>query len=186
MPENISKTNILAHWHFTAEQWREFVYYEKLDFENRTLADVRMILPFGVIGIFVIALIGASKGGVPVFFFVIIAGSLFFGFCYLIYRLVRKSAEQRMNQQTGEVKVFDLWVDINGAGYDWRSPWSVPTIYKDYIYIGETKMLVLNFTSTTWINIKGNRHKSEKNFLVPVELGKESEADFVIAKITRK
>lgn len=186
MPENVSKPNVLARWRFTAEQWREFVYYEKLEFENRTFADVRMLLPFGVIGIFVIALIGASKGGVPVFFFVMIAGSLFFGFCYLIHRLVRKSAEQRMNKQTGEVKVFDMRVDINGTAYDWRTPWSVPTIYKDYIYIGETKMLVLNFTSTGWITIKGNRHKIEKNFLVPVEPGKESEADFVIAEITER
>ncbi len=28
MPENISKPNVLAHWRFTAEQWRDFLEYE--------------------------------------------------------------------------------------------------------------------------------------------------------------
>lgn len=184
MPDNSSKSNILAQWYFTNEQWREFLYYEKLEFENNTFADVRKILGFGVAGLVATAVFVGSKGGLAAFIFALIAGSLFFGFCYLIHRLVRKGAEQRMNKQTGEVKVFDMRVDINGAAYDWRSPWGVPTIYKDYIYIGEKKMLVLNFTSTTWINIKGSRHKGEKKFLVPVEPGKESEADFVIAEIT--
>lgn len=186
MSDNNSQSNILAHWHFTNEQWREFLYYEKMEFENNTFADVRKILGFGVAGLFLVAILAGSKGGAAAFFLVLIMGSLFFGFCYLIHRLVRKSAEQRMQTQTGEVKVSDLEVSINGAIYDWRGKWSVPTIYRDYIYIGETKILLLNFTSKSWVNIRGSRHDIEKKFLVPVQPGKEPEADYVIAEITGK
>ncbi len=186
MSNNSLKSNILAHWFFTNEQWREYLYYEKLEFESRTFVDVRKILTFGVAVLFVIAVIGGANGGAAVFFFVLVAGSLFFGFCFLIHLLIRKSAEQKMNRQTGEVKVAKLWVDINGAIYDWRGQWSLPQIIKDYIYIGEEKMLLLRFISTGSVFVRGTRHPVEKKFLVPVQPGKEAEADFVITEITKK
>jgi hypothetical protein len=96
MSDDNSKSRILAHWHFTNAQWREFLYYEKLDFESRNLVDLRTILTAGVGIFFLVALIGAAKGGSAVFIFGLFAGSLFIGFCYLIRRLVRQSAEQRV------------------------------------------------------------------------------------------
>ena len=184
MPDKDSKLRILAHWYFTNAQWREFLYYEKLDFESRTLVDLRTILTFGVGILFLIAIIGGAKGGPAVFIFVLLAGSLFFGFCYLIHRLVRKSAEQRLEKLTGEVKITKIWVDINGVIFDWRGPWSLPQIYKDYLYIGDEKMLLLNFNCTGWVFVRGSRYPTEKKCLVPVPPGKESEAEFVISEIT--
>ena len=64
--------------------------------------------------------IGGAKGGPAVFVFIMIAGTMFFGFCYLMHRLVRKSAERRLNAQTGEVKISKIRVDINGVIFDWR------------------------------------------------------------------
>jgi hypothetical protein len=184
MSKESSRSAILAHWFFTNEQWREFLYYEKLEFESRAFVDVRTVMTFGVAILFVLAVIGGAKGGPAVFFLVFIAGGLFLGLCFLIHRLIRKSAEQKMNKQTGEVKVTKLWVDINGAIYDWRGRWSLPTILKDYIYIGEEKMLLLTFISNGSIAVRGRREQIEKKFLVPVQIGKEAEADFVIREIT--
>ena len=184
MSADNSKSRILAHWHFTNDQWREFLYYEKLDFESRKMVDLKKILTTGVGILFVVALIGAAKGGFGVFIFAMSAGSLFLGVCYLIYWLVRKSAEQRLETLTGEVKITKLWVDINGVIFDWRRRWGLPQIYKDYIHIGEEKMLLLNFTCKGWVTIKGTRYSTEKKCLVPVPPGKESEADFVISEIT--
>ncbi|MDQ3750403.1 MAG: hypothetical protein M3367_15520 [Acidobacteriota bacterium] len=181
---NNSKSCILAHWHFTNEQWREYLYYEKLEFESNTFVDLRMILTFGVAALCIIAIGGGLKGGAAVFVFILIAGSLFFGFCYLIHRLVRKSAEQRLQTQTGEVKITKIWVDINGVVFDWRGHWSLPQIYKDYIYIGEEKMLLLSFRCTGWVSVKGSRVPVEKKCLVPIPPGKEAEADFVMRAIT--
>lgn len=179
-----SKSNVLAHWRFTNEQWREYLYYEKLEFESKTFVDLRMILTFGIAAISIIAIMGAMKGGPGVFVFVLIVGTVFFGFCYLIHRLVRKSAEQRLQKQTGEVKITKLGIDINGVIFDWRKHWSLPKIYKEHIYIGEEKMLLLSFRCTGSVAVRGGRESVEKKCLVPVELGKESEADFVIAEIT--
>ncbi len=179
-----SKSNVLAHWRFTNEQWREYLYYEKLEFESNTFVDLRMILTWGIAAISIIAIMGAMKGGPGVFVFVLIVGTVFFGFCYLIHRLVRKSAEQRLQKQTGEVKITKMGIDINGVTFDWRRHWSLPKIYKEHIYIGEEKMLLLNFRCTGSVAVKGGREAVEKKCLVPVELGKESEADFVIAEIT--
>jgi len=179
-----SKSNVLAHWHFTNEQWREYLYYEKLDFESNTFVDLRMILTSGIAVISIIAIIGGAKGGPAVFLLVLILGTVFFGFCYLIHWLVRKSAEQQLQKQTGEVKITKLGVDINGVTFNWRGHWSLPEIYKEHIYIGEEKMLLLNFRCTGSIAVKGGREPVEKKCLVPVQLGKEAEADFVIAEIT--
>ena len=185
MSNNSLQSNILAHWHFTNDQWREFLYYEKIEFENNTFADVRKIIGFGVAGLFLVALIVGSRGGVAGFLFALIAGSLFFGFCYLIHSLVRKSAEQKMQTEKGEVKVSESEVSINGAIYDWRGKWEVPTIGKDYVYVGETKMLLLRFKSLSWVNIRKTRHRIDKNFIVPVQPCRESEADYVIEKIRK-
>jgi len=180
-----SKSKVLANWHFTNEQWREYLYYEKMEFESNTFVDLRMILTFGVATLFIIAIIGGAKGGPAVFVFVMILGTVFFGFCYLIHRLVRISAEQQLQKQTGEVKITKLGVNINGVTFDWRGHWSLPEIYKDHIYIGEEKMLLLNFRCSGSIAVKGGREPVEKRCLVPVQIGKESEADFVIAEITK-
>ena len=184
MSDNKSKTRILAHWHFPNEQWREYLYYEKMEFESNIFVDLRMILTFGIAGLFVIAIIGGAKGGPAVFVFVMIAGTVLFGFCYLMHRLVRKSAERRLNSQTGEVKISKIRVDINGVIFDWRGHWSLPQISKEYIYIGEEKMFLLNFRCTGSIAVKGGREPVEKKCLVPVPPGKETEADFVITEIT--
>lgn len=180
-----SKSKVLAHWHFTNEQWREYLYYEKMEFESNSLVDLRTILTFGVAALFIIAIIGGAKGGPAVFVFILILGTVFFGFCYLIHRLIRKSAEQQLQKQTGEVKITKLGVNINGVTFDWRGHWSLPEIYKDHIYIGEEKMLLLNFRCSGSIAVKGGREPVEKRCLVPVQIGKESEADFVIAEITK-
>ncbi len=180
-----SKSNVLANWHFTNEQWREYLYYEKLEFESNTFVDLRMILTFGIAAISIIAIMGGMKGGPAVFVLVLILGTVFFGFCYLIHRLVRKSAEQKLQKQTGEVKITKIGVDINGVTFDWRKHWSLPEIYKEHINIGEEKMLLLSFRCTGSIAVRGGRESVEKKCLVPVELGKESEADFVIAEITK-
>jgi hypothetical protein len=184
MSENISKSRILAHWHFTHEQWREFLYYEKLEFESNAFVDLRMILTFGVAVVFSIAIFGGVKGGPAVFVFVLIVGTIFFGFCYLIHWLVRKSAEQGLQKHTGEVKITKIFVDMNGVTFDWRGHWSLPEIYKEHIYIGEEKMLLLSFRCTGSIRVKGGRMPVEKKCLVPVQPGKEAEADFVIEEIT--
>ncbi len=185
MTEKSSKSNILAHWYFTKEQWNQYLYYEKLKFESSNLVDVRKILTFGVPVMVLIAIMGAAKGGLAVFFFVLIIGSLFLGFCYLIHRAVRKVAEQRLHTLTGEVKITKLWVDINGVIYDWRGRWSLPKIYKEYVDTGMGKMLLLNFICTGSMFVRGSRHPIEKKFLVPVPHGKESEADFIITEITK-
>jgi hypothetical protein len=184
MTEKSSKSKILAHWHFTKEQWNQYLYHEKLAFESNTFVDVRKILTFGVAVLVLIAIMGAAKGGPAVFFFVLIAGSLFFGFCYLIHRAVRKVAEQRLHTLTGEVKVTKLRVDINGVIYDWRGKWSLPQIRKEYVDTGMGKMLFLKFICTGSMFVRGSRHPIEKKFLVPVQPGKESEADFIITEIT--
>lgn len=114
----------------------------------------------------------------------LLAGRLFFGFCYLIHRLVRKSAEQRLEKLTGEVKITKIRVDINGVIFDWRGRWNLPKIYKDYLYIGEEKMLLLNFICTGWVFVRGNRYPTEKKCFVLLPPGKESEADYVIKEIT--
>ena len=80
-----SNSKLLAHWRFNREQWREFLYFEKVEFEHRTFVDLRKILTRGVVILFLIAIFGAAKGGLAVFIFVLLAGNLFLGFCYLIH-----------------------------------------------------------------------------------------------------
>ena len=185
-----SESRLLAHWRFTNEQWKEFLYYEKLDFESRGLVDARTVLVGGVIVIgllSVMALFGSTgrgyRGGPAASLFVLIAGSLFLGFCFLIHRLVRKSAENRLKTLTGEIQITNTLVSVNGVIFDWGKGWSRPEIYKEYIYLGEEKMTLLSFICTRWARAKSGTERFEKKCLVPVPPGKEAEADFVISEI---
>jgi len=183
-PKN-SNPPLLAHWRFTNEQWREFLYYEKLDSEHRTFVDLRTILTFGVAGLGIISIIAATKGGLPAFLIVLALGVLFFGFCFGIHRLVRMDTERKLNSMTGEVKITTRNVYVNGGlFFDWGKGWGLPHIEKNYLYIGEEKMLLLNFSCNGSVQVRGSRHPTEKNCIVPVELGKESEADIVIKELT--
>lgn len=177
------KSALLAHWHFTNEQWREFLYYEKLDSESRKLVDLKAVLTGGIVIITLIAFFGAVKGGPGVFVLVVALGFSFIGLCYLIDRIIRLSNERKLRTLTGEVKIVDGQVIVNGVIYEWRGL-SRPEIYKDYIYLGEEKMPLLVFNCTRWITVKGGREKIEKKWLVPVPPGKEAEADIVISEIT--
>lgn len=183
MARDNPQTRLLAHWHFTNEQWREFLYYEKLDSDIRNLVDLKAVLIGGVVIIFLIAFFGAAKGGLGVFLFVIAAGSLFIGLCYLVYWLIRRGNERKLQTVTGVVQITSSWVNVNGVVFNWN--WNRPQIYKDYIYLGEEKMLLLQFTCTGRILVRGGTEQYERKCLVPVPPGKEAEADYVISEITK-
>ncbi len=184
-PPKNSNPPLLAHWRFTNEQWREFLYYEKLESEHRTFVDLRTVIFFGAAVIGIISIIAASKGGFPAFLFVLGAGILFLGICYGIHRLVRMSAEQTLNSATGDVKITTRNIYVNdGWFFDWGKGWSLPRIEKDSLYIGEQKLLLLKFSCRGFVTVRGTRHETKKHCLVPVELGKESEADSVIKELT--
>ena len=187
-----SEAEVLVHWHFTNQQWREFLYYEKLEFESRSSADLRKVLIGGGLVVAILAMIAlcagnrsGSGGGPAASIFVLIAGTLFIGFCYLIHRMVRRSAEQKLQTLTGEVIITARWVKVNGVIFNWYKGWGVPQIYKDYIHLGEEKMPLLSFTCSRWMAVRHGREQIEKKCLVPVPPGKESEADYVISEITR-
>jgi len=183
-PKN-SNPPLLAHWRFTNEQWREFLYYEKLDSEHRTFVDLRTILTFGVAGLGIISIIAATKGGLPAFLIVLALGVLFFGFCFGIHRLVRMDTERKLNSMTGEVQITTRNVYVNGGlFFDWGKGWGLAHIEKNYLYIGEEKMLLLNFSCRRWMYVGNSRDEIKKYCMVPVELGKESEADAVIKELT--
>ncbi len=185
MPNKNPKPQLLAHWHFTADQWREFSYYEKLEFEHRTFVDLRMIIIFGAAILGVISIAAAVKGGFPAFLLVFGGGILFVGFCYGIHRLVRVDAEQKLDSVTGDVKITTRNVYVNdGLFFDWGKGWGLPRIEKDYLYIGDAKMLLLNFSCRGSVTVRGTRHETERKCIVPVELGKEAEADAVIKELT--
>lgn len=192
IPRSDTNTGPLAHWHFTAEQWKEFRYYEKLEFENNSLLDEKMVLIGGLVVIALLAIAASflpnrmgHPGSLAASAFVLVAGSLFLGGCFLIYRLIRKSHEQKLNTLTGEVVITPRWVNVNGSIFDWKG-WSLPEISESHIHIGNEKMLLLRFRSIRWMHVRGGKEKIEKTCLVPVPPGKESEAHAAIAKITRK
>ena len=185
MSDKNSNPKLLVHWRFPNEQWREFIYYEKLASEHRTFVDLRTVVFFGAAVIGFISLLAASKGGLPAFLIVLAGGTLFLGICYGIHRLIRVSVEQTLNSATGDVKITTRNIYVNdGWFFDWGKGWGLPRIEKDSLYIGEQKLLLLNFSCRGSVYVRGSRHETEKHCIVPVELGKESEADAVIKELT--
>ncbi len=183
----------LAHWHFTAEQWKEFRYYEKLEFENSSLLDEKTVLIGGFV-IIVLLAIAASfmsnrmghPGGPAASAFVLVVGSLFLGVCFLIYRLVRKSNEQKLNTLTGKVLINRTSVNVNGVFFEWFGGWGLPEITESYLHVGNEKMLLLHFKCMRWMRLNRTTERIEKTCLVPVPPGKEAEARSAIAEITGK
>lgn len=191
--ESVPNPDVLAHWHFNAEQWREFRYYEKLDFQNRSSLDEKTVLIGGGI-IVVILAIGASfvpnrlghPGSLAASLLVLILGFAFLGGCFLIYRLVRKNAENKLNTETGQVMITMKLANVNGVVFTWGSGWSWASISESYIPIGDKQMLLLRFKCSRWISVRGSRERIEKTGLVPVPIGKEAEARAAVARINEK
>ncbi len=183
-PKN-SNPKLLAHWRFPNEQWREFLYYEKLEAEHRTFLDLRTVVFFGAAVIGLISLGAATKGGLPAFLLVLAGGTLFLSVCYGIHLLIRMSTENTLNSATGDVQITSRNIYVNGGlFFDWGKGWGLPRIAKDALYIGEQKILLLKFSCRGSVTVRGARHETEKHCIVPVELGKESEADAVIKELT--
>ncbi|MCY7347784.1 MAG: hypothetical protein LH614_16420 [Pyrinomonadaceae bacterium] len=183
MAQKNSNPKLLAHWRFTAEQWREFSYYENLESEHRSFVDLRMVIIFGAAILGFISVIALVKGGLSAFLLVGGGGILFVGFCYLIHRLVRLDAKQKLQSVTGDVKITTRNVYVNDVlFFDWGKGWGLPLIEKDYLYIGDRKLLLLNFSCRRIV--RRSRDEIKKHCMVPVELGKESEADAVIKELT--
>lgn len=99
---------------------------------------------------------------------------------------MRAGGEQLLNSAIGgEVKVTTRNVYVNGSMFfAWGGIGGLPQIEKDYLYIGDQKLLLLNFTCRHAVYVRGTRHESERKCMIPVELEKESEADAVIKELT--
>lgn len=185
--------DILAHWHFNSEQWKEFRYYEKLEFDNRAHIDEKSVLIGGIVVIVLVA-IGASfvpnrmghQGSLAASILVFILGSVFLGGCFLIYRLIRKNNEQKLNTETGQVVITRRSANVNGVVFEWFSGWGLPRITESYIHIGSEKMLLLRFQCSRMIRVRNVNERIEKIGLVPVPPGREPDARAAAAAILEK
>lgn len=199
MSESIP-ADTLAHWHYTTDEWQDFV-----NCELKTQMKSYKSLKIGFIGIIVVtALIlillvlipflmmnkyqTIWRGDVwgPVFGVAVITGILLF--IIGIYFLVLKSRINRLKSLSGDVFITLNGVSINGGWFNWKFGnigWRFHNARRKTIEIENGRKLeILEFkiTAIDRMNTSNIRGKvaSER---IPIPKGKEAEAESIIKRL---
>ncbi len=197
MSQTSISSDTLAHWHFTENEWQDFVNYElKEKIKNyRSLRNgfIGIIAAAAIIMILLILIPFLMlkkyetiwRGDVwgPVIVVAIIAGFLLL--IIGIYILILKNKITRLKSLSGDVLITLNGVCINGAWFSWKFGkigWRFYGARRKTITsekAGKLEILEFKMTAVNRMNESNIRGKiaSER---VPIPKGKESEADQII------
>ncbi len=186
MTRDPKSSEILAHWHFSPEEWREYVEYEK-EFRQNEFGDFfQKAMPYIVATGIVIMLLTLLSSELAAIFIVFVFVAGFLGFACLIHWLIRQNELSAMNSRPGEVQITIYGVSTNGLWFDWefegnRIGFKSARRLNAHTITG--KLNYLEFNCPVKIRVKGKYIKLEKRWRVPIPNGREAEADLVIQRL---
>ena len=177
---------VLADWHYSPEEWKEYVEYEKQERENEIpdfLKNSLYYIAAAGIVLLIVVLISAQFAAV---IFILMAVPVFLAFAVGTHWLIRKSELATMDSRPGDVKIMTNGVSINGLWFDWefggdRTRFLTATRSTNYTTTG--KLNLLEFKCLVKIRVRGMDQNFDKKWRVPIPNGKEQEADVVIQKL---
>jgi len=190
-----ASSEVLAHWHYTPDEWRDFVHDEAKQFEK-----VFKSLRYGIIGIIVIAVplviallliplwLMGSKWGPdvygPVFGVTFFAG-FFLAVLGIVWYLQRHKLS-RLRARAGEVYIMLNGVNTNGVWFGWgfsELGWRLRDVRRKTISTGPAKsMEVLEFKCAAHDSHALNR-RAARAWRIPIPAGKGAAADRIIERL---
>jgi hypothetical protein len=187
---------VLAHWHYEPELWRDFVQYESGIYRKSVrsaryfiigtiIGTVALITLFSVIPLLVTKKFDSSIWG-PTFGIIVIAAiCLAIG---TILLLIRREKITKLKAKNGEVRLTLNELNINDIVFSWNygesSGWRFIDAERKTVSVAPLKSIqVLELKFVTFIPSKNTPQRETGEWRVPVQTGKESEADRVIERL---
>jgi hypothetical protein len=195
MPQSTASPEILAHWQYQPELWRDFVEYESGRYKKSVrsakyliagtiISAIVLISLLSVIPLIVTKKFDSSIWG-PALGITLIAGIfLAAGFIMLA---MRREKIARLNTKTGEAVIALNRISLNGVDFDWGyggSGWQLVAAERKMVAVNPLKKIeVLELRFITVIPGKNTTHREEGDWRIPVQMGRESEADRIIERL---
>jgi hypothetical protein len=187
---------VLAHWHYEPELWRDFVQYESGLYRKSVrsaryfiigtgIGTVALITLFSLIPLLVTKKFDSGIWG-PAFGIIVIAA-----ICLAIasiFLLIRREKITKLKAKTGEVRLTLNELNINDIVFSWNygeaSGWQFLDAERKPVSVTPLKSIqILELKFVTFIPSKNTPQREEGEWRVPVQSGKESEADRVVERL---
>lgn len=186
MSEQNASSEILAHWHYAPDEWREFVEYEK-DIRGNEIGDFFRDNIFYIAAVIAVLMIGALMSGdlaAIVLIFLLVAG--FLAVVSAIHWLIRQNELSTLKARAGEVQITIYGINTNGLWFDWEFEGNhsrFQSVKRLNSYTATGKLNFLEFKCLVKIKVRGTYQTFDKKWRVPVPRDKEHEADVVIKRL---
>lgn len=185
---------VLAHWRYAPDQWREFVNCEAIQYEKRLKSARVFIIVVSLITVLAVTLLLAVPLGLgfpwredvygpPIAVIVIAVLLLTVGGAVWASQRHKLSL---LRNSTGDVFITLDGVNTNGVWFGWKREvigWRLRHIGRKTISVGSARsMEVLEFKCAAYNSHSLNR-RVVKAWRIPIPPGKEIEADRIIERL---
>lgn len=195
MPQQPASSEVLAHWHYPPELWRDFVQYESGVYRKSIrsarhfvigtiVVSLILIILFSVIPFLVTGKFDSNIWG-PAFGISIIAEV-----CLLAGVLVLKARKKKFAElaaKPGEVIIKLDQIKINDLSFEWsygETGWQFLDAERKTVAVDPLKkMEILELKFVIFVPSKNTPQRDEAEWRVPIEMGHETEADRIITRL---
>lgn len=180
-------SEVLARWHYSADEWRNFTESERSTNQYELSETLTKNINLLVIGGAIAVVLGLLAGGLPGLLVVLALVVGFLLVATLIHQVIRRTAQRGLEARPGEVWIVIDGVCTNGMWFGWaaRDPaWRLRIVRRTTVFTKEGKGIeVLEFKCLGSVALRGSRVPIDKEWRVPVPGGKESDADAVVTRL---
>lgn len=181
-------SEVLAHWHYTPDEWREFVEHEKGVRGDEIGGFFQKIIPYIAAIIIVMMIAALISGALAAIVFVFLLAAGFAVFAVGIHWLIRQNELSTLKSRAGEVRITIYGVNTNGFWFDWefegdRSRFQSVKCLNAHTATG--RLNFLEFKCLVKIKVRGTYQTFDKLWRVPIPNGREEEADILIQRLYR-
>ncbi len=191
-----ASSEVLAHWQYTPDEWRDFLHYEAKQYEKffKSLRNgiiviiiiaVALVIALLLIPLWLMGSLWGSDVYGPVFGVTFVAGLSLAGLG-IAWRVQRHKLS-RFGAHAGDVYIMLNGVNINGVWFDWgygEFGWRLRHVGRQTIAVGPAKsMKILEFKCVAYNRGSRLSNRVDKACRIPVPGGKETEADRIIERL---
>lgn len=195
MIQTAKSSDVLAHWKYEPDLWRNFLRFESTIYKGSVRAAKHLffgLIIFTIVVIFLFLFVSLLVTGrwnpkylEPAFGISIVAG-IFILFAGILW-LYRRERMRRISEKTGKVIISLNGVSMNGIDFKWdfvKPGLSFEKVERKSVSVAHQKTFeVLEFYTANYTTIDWRRLQEKFECRIPIPFGKESEAEKIMSRL---